>query len=39
MWMFTDLVHLDYRIAKIIATALVMVYNFISRKIFLESRD
>lgn len=39
MWMFTDLVHLDYRIAKFIATALVMVYNFISRKIFLESRD
>lgn len=39
MWVFTDLAHLDYRIGKIIATVLVMVYNFISRKMFLESKD
>ena len=30
---------IDYRISKIIATAIVMVWNFITRKIFLESND
>jgi putative flippase GtrA len=28
-----------FAISKIIATAIVMVYNFISRKIFLEKKD
>lgn len=39
MWIFTDQIQLDYRIAKIIATVLVMIYNFISRKMFLEAKD
>ena len=28
-----------YTVAKMIATAIVMVYNFISRKVFLEKKD
>jgi putative flippase GtrA len=28
-----------FAISKIIATAIVMVYNFVSRKIFLEKKD
>ena len=33
-----DLIFMDNIIAKIIATAIVMVYNFVSRKIFLEKQ-
>lgn len=39
LWVFTDKAGLDYRLAKIIATAIVMVYNFITRKLFLENRN
>ncbi len=40
MWLLVDGTNLmPYTIAKIIATAVVMVYNFISRKIFLEKKD
>lgn len=28
-----------FAVSKIIATAIVMIYNFISRKIFLEKKD
>ena len=31
-----DWLAFDYRLVKIIATAIVMVYNFITRKLFLE---
>lgn len=36
MWFGTDVVNISYLIVKIIATAIVMVFNFITRKIFLE---
>ncbi len=36
MYISVDLMHIHELIAKIIATAIVMVYNFISRKIFIE---
>ena len=36
MWIGTDLLHVSYLIVKIIATAIVMVFNFITRKKFLE---
>ena len=40
MWLLVDGTNLmPYTIAKIIATAVVMVYNFISRKLFLEKKD
>lgn len=36
MWLGSTIMGIDYRIVKIIATAIVMVFNFITRKIFLE---
>ncbi len=36
LWLFIDLMSMNAMIAKIIATAIVMVFNFITRKIFLE---
>ena len=36
MWIGTDLMHINYLIVKIIATAIVMVFNFVTRKMFLE---
>ncbi len=36
MWLGSKVMGIDYRIVKIIATAIVMVFNFITRKIFLE---
>lgn len=37
MWIFTDRLGISYMISKIGATVVVMVYNFISRKMILES--
>lgn len=37
MWLAVDKLHIFYMISKIGATAVVMVYNFITRKIFLEN--
>lgn len=39
MWIFVDGMSIHYLIAKIIATLLVMIYNFITRKLFLEKRE
>ncbi len=40
MWVGQSLLGVDYRITKIVVTAIVMVYNFVTRKIFLDgSRD
>lgn len=36
MWFGTDMLHIHYLLVKIIATAIVMVFNFITRKMFLE---
>ena len=36
LWIFVDMCHIAEWLSKLIATALVMVYNFITRKIFLE---
>ncbi len=36
MWLGTDLLGVDYRITKIVATAVVMVWNFVTRKKFLD---
>ena len=36
MWLGTDILLIHYLLVKIIATAIVMVFNFITRKIFLE---
>lgn len=37
MWAGTAFADIDYRIIKILATAVVMIWNFITRKLFLES--
>lgn len=39
MWIAVDKLHVFYMISKIGATAVVMVYNFITRKIFLENNS
>lgn len=39
MWAGVELVHIDYRITKLAATFVVMVWNFITRKIFLDGGD
>lgn len=36
MWLGTDVMGISYLIIKIIATIIVMVFNFITRKLFLE---
>ena len=36
LWLFVDNCHIAEWLSKLIATALVMVYNFVTRKIFLE---
>lgn len=38
MYLFVDLLTIYYMISKIITTVIVMVYNFITRKIFLERK-
>ena len=36
MWLGSDVMGISYLIVKIVATAIVMVFNFITRKMFLE---
>lgn len=36
MWLSVDIFHIYYMLSKIIATAIVMVYNFVTRKLFIE---
>ncbi len=36
MWVFVSRVHVFYMLAKIFVTVIVMIYNFVTRKIFLE---
>lgn len=38
LYLFIDKMHINYMIAKIIATAVVMVFNFVTRKMFLEEK-
>ena len=39
MWFFVDVLHIYYMLSKIVATAIVMVYNFITRKLFIEKKS
>jgi putative flippase GtrA len=39
MWFAGEILGVFYMISKIAATAIVMVYNFISRKIFIEKKN
>lgn len=39
MWLGTAFTVIDYRLVKVLATAIVMIWNFVTRKIFLEERS
>lgn len=39
MWLMVEFLFIDYRLSKIVVTFLVAVWNFVSRKIFLEAHD
>ena len=39
MWAGVELLHVHYLIVKIVATAVVMVWNFVTRKIFLDAGE
>jgi putative flippase GtrA len=39
MWFGVEILAIDYRITKIVATAVVMVWNFVTRKVFLDGGD
>ncbi|MEG2628302.1 MAG: GtrA family protein [Raoultibacter sp.] len=39
MWVGVSLLAIDYRITKIVATVVVMIWNFITRKIFLDGGE
>ncbi len=39
MWLMTDQLFIDYRLSKIVVTFIVAVWNFVTRKIFLEAHD
>ena len=39
MWAGVELLHVHYLIVKVFATAVVMVWNFVTRKIFLDAGE
>lgn len=39
MWLLSDGLFIPYQLSKLLATAVVMVYNFITRKLFLERKE
>ena len=39
LWLLSGLLPIPTAISKLVATAVVMVYNFITRKLFLERKD
>ena len=39
MWLMVDSLFIDYRISKIVVTVVVAVWNFVTRKIFLEAHE
>ena len=39
MWVAVEFIHIHYMLSKIGATAVVMVYHFVTRKIFIEKKS
>lgn len=39
LWMIVEYAGIDYRLSKIAATGVVMVWNFVTRKLFLEEKS
>lgn len=38
LWLIVEFAGIDYRISKVLATIVVMVWNFVTRKLFLEEK-
>lgn len=38
MWLLSEGMFIPYQLSKLLATAVVMVYNFVTRKLFLERK-
>lgn len=38
MWLLSEGIFIPYQLSKLLATAVVMVYNFVTRKLFLERK-
>lgn len=38
LYVFIDVMQMNYMLAKVIATAVVMIFNFVTRKMFLEDK-
>lgn len=39
MWLLSDIMFIPYQLSKFLTTAVVMVYNFVTRKLFLERKE
>ena len=39
MWLVSDVMFVPYQLSKFLATAVVVVYNFVTRKLFLERKE
>ena len=39
MWLLSDGLGVPYQFSKLVATGVVMVYNFVTRKLFLERKE
>ena len=39
MWLLSDIMFIPYQLSKFFATAVAMVYNFVTRKLFLEQKE
>ncbi len=39
MWMMVEYHYIDYRLSKIVVALIVSVWNFVTRKIFLDAKD
>lgn len=39
MWLLSDLMFIPYQLSKVLTTGVVMVYNFVTRKLFLERKE
>lgn len=39
MWLLSDWMFIPYQLSKVLTTGVVMVYNFVTRKLFLERKE
>lgn len=39
MWLLSDVLFIPYQLSKFVATGVVMIYNFVTRKLFLERKE